>query len=503
MWSSLTSAWTPILYTALRSETNWQKTVETHIISITPWGGHIINAGAWGILTSFICYFLIGVSGQALSVLFLELVVQYKASLTVTSLTMMIQILFLSISSVIVVSVLLPKFGERKVTVVAGVIFAGCSVGCSLAPDIVVFIIFCAIQGLSIGAVLVPVIGILNFYFDRRLSLAMSISSSGLCVSTIVSPPFIRALMETYGLRGTFLFLAGLELNMVVAGMLLRPLSCYRTKNQLEKKLLNEKEYDEKHDAGIKHDSISSRAETDQSDRSAYSKITNQNPATLDGANDVTVAARDNNKGSADVANDVTAEARSADVANDQNGSKHLPTSNKRLIKERPALRRMNSVVGGVEAAESAIDDSLLEKAREKENADAGQCGSCCCFRIVKEIFNPELFAQWAFLLFLATCIPGATNQYLFQYIPTIAVFQGATKDEGATILTVCGFTDLISRILTGLLADTHILRPTQIVAISLICLGKLDFHFGQVIYATCLRIGAASYPHMMYPNVM
>ncbi|KAH9505570.1 hypothetical protein Btru_055909 [Bulinus truncatus] len=214
-----------------------------------------------------------------------------KASLTVTSLTMMIQILFLSISSIIVVSVLLPKFGERKVTVLAGVIFAGCSIGCSLAPDIVVFIIFCAIQ----------------------------------------------ALMETYGLRGTFLFLAGLELNMVVAGMLLRPLSCYRTKNQLEKKLLNEKEDDEKHDAGIIHDSISSRAETDQSDRSAYSKITNQNPATLDGANEVTVAARDNNKGSADVANDVTAEARSADVANGQNGSKHPPTSNKRLIKERPA----------------------------------------------------------------------------------------------------------------------------------------------------------------------
>ncbi|KAK6985985.1 monocarboxylate transporter 9-like isoform X1 [Biomphalaria glabrata] len=419
--------------------------------------GQPIDTGwSWVIcFASFMCYFLIGTSGQALSVLFLELSAKYQSSLTVTSLTIMLQILLLSVSSIVSVSILVPKIGERRITVAAGVVFAGCSVGCSLSPNIVVFIIFCAIQGLSVGAVLVPVIGILGYYFDQRRSLAMSISSSGLCVSTIAAPPLIRALMEAYGLRGTFLFLAGVELNMTVAGMLLRPATSYRTSGSMKKKLLSDipekdktnspqdMQVRENHSGNhhIPSPSVNSE-ETNHISEVTHNLITRSHG---DGLVQYTSTSK-------------------------KDGTQDVHQGTKNALKQRPVLTRYNSIIGGVEAAETAIDETLLEKVRKTEDTES--CTNCCCLRLLKEIFNPELFEQWAFLLFLLATIPGATNQYLFQYIPTIAVFQGATRSEGATILTVCGCVDLVSRILTGLLADTRVLRPTQIVAISQICLG-------------------------------
>ncbi|CAL1534662.1 unnamed protein product, partial [Lymnaea stagnalis] len=78
------------------------------------------------------------------------------------------------------------------------------------------------------GSIVIPVVSMLAKFFKERLSLAMSISSSGFCVASITAPAFIRDLNNEYGFRGTYLILAGVELHMLVAGLLLRPLSSYR-----------------------------------------------------------------------------------------------------------------------------------------------------------------------------------------------------------------------------------------------------------------------------------
>ena len=79
----------------------------------------------------------------------------------------------------------------------------------------------------------------------------------------------------------------------------------------------------------------------------------------------------------------------------------------------------------------------------------------------------------WAFRMVLVFGGIGAGNIYIKNYVPTIAVSQGASLDQAAILVTLIGVVDLISRLSLGFFADTHLLKPSQIVAASHVVLGK------------------------------
>ena len=66
-------------------------------------------------------------------------------------------------------------------------------------------------------------------YFQKRRAVANGIALSGVGTGTLVFPPIFRLLLDTYGLRGALLVMAGISLNVCVAGALLRPISAYNT----------------------------------------------------------------------------------------------------------------------------------------------------------------------------------------------------------------------------------------------------------------------------------
>ena len=86
-------------------------------------------------------------------------------------------------------------------------------------------------------------------YFRKRRAIANGIALSGFAFGSVVMPPVLRMLTDTYGLHGAMLIMAGISLNVCVAGALLRPVSAYsqkeRPNNNSEKIVSNNAKNDE------------------------------------------------------------------------------------------------------------------------------------------------------------------------------------------------------------------------------------------------------------------
>ncbi|BFZ10206.1 hypothetical protein BsWGS_13245 [Bradybaena similaris] len=476
---------------------------------------------------SFICMFVIGTSMQSLSVLFLELVNEFESSVTVTSLSVMCFVMSLSVSSVVSTSVLVPAFGERPVIIVAGALFAACSLGYYLAPNIIVFIIFAGGKGSCVGLIFVPSVSLLSYYFNKRRSLATTISNSGVCVASIVSPPIIRLITAEFGMRGTFLILCAVEFHLVAAGLLMRPVSSYRAVSREITGLtdlgsditsIKDEQVNEKH-ATKSGNNVA--AEAEQSLLPASSEHAPKNEAqphpgspTTNYINGRLYDRVDSHV--SDVTSDSTADSKfceaGKDLPNNELATQEIYTKNPkckpyvaRQTSRKDLLQRQSSRKDSVGQAshhgsnwsinqkrpgQSVHRDSIMSVTSGLEPAITGVglrgglaqeasgkvhgWRSCCCIRVIRKIFDPVLFTQLAYRVFLVSAVPSATTQYLLQYVPTIAVIKGATRDQAATLLTITGSVDLVSRLAIGFFADTNLLRATQIVAIAQICQGIL-----------------------------
>lgn len=64
----------------------------------------------------------------------------------------------------------------------------------------------------------------LGLYFEKRRPVANALASAGECILTFVLTPLFQLLIDSYSWRGALLILGGLQLNLCVCGMLLRPL---------------------------------------------------------------------------------------------------------------------------------------------------------------------------------------------------------------------------------------------------------------------------------------
>ncbi|BFZ24950.1 hypothetical protein BsWGS_27989 [Bradybaena similaris] len=456
---------------------------------------------------SFLCMFIMGTTMQTISVLFLELVVEFGSSVTLTSLTVMCYILALSVSSVISTTVFVPKFGERPVVVVAGFLVALGSVGFFLAPNIVVFIVFSAGKGTCMGLIFVPTVSLLSRYFNKRRSLATTICNSGICVSSIVSPPVIRAVTAEYGMRGTFLILCAVELHLMAAGLLMRPVSSYRaasTENEDPKTGADP-------DSSLTKDTSQIIKDMQSEPGPNVDKVSYAVPTSLPDANDLNGLTqydrnfnnfshssyiRDNGNpavSDTELRNDDKPDHLEIERLLSEEKSNSHQFSRKTSVPRRDSTSQHSARGSGWSISHTAVDNvahhqSMLSVTSDVEPAlsavgfqgsapaEAEEQGwkSCCCIAIIRQIFDPQLFSQWSFRVFLISCVPSAATQFLMQYIPTIAVIKGATKDQAATLVTIIGSVDLGSRLCVGVFADTHLLKHTQIVAIAQVCLGIL-----------------------------
>ena len=83
------------------------------------------------------------------------------------------------------------------------------------------------VAGLGAALSFTPSVGHVALYFEKRKILAVGITTAGAGVGSFMSAPLITFLLDEYGLRGTFLIVGGVVLNLCVCGSLYRPLSYY------------------------------------------------------------------------------------------------------------------------------------------------------------------------------------------------------------------------------------------------------------------------------------
>ena len=79
--------------------------------------------------------------------------------------------------------------------------------------------------GFGSGISYASTVVLLNYNFERYLSLASGIAVSGQGSGLIVMPIFVNFLFKKYGLQGTFLLLGGVTLQKIIFGALMRPSS--------------------------------------------------------------------------------------------------------------------------------------------------------------------------------------------------------------------------------------------------------------------------------------
>ncbi|GFO42992.1 monocarboxylate transporter [Plakobranchus ocellatus] len=479
---------------------------------------------------SFSCLVLQGLAIQATAVLFLDLVDQFNTTVTTASFSLTGFTLCVATFSVMSPTVLVPWLQERVLAVLTGICLALSSVGICLSPNVAFFIFFYSVQGACYGILCVTTSSLTSKYFRRRRALATTIVMTGLSLALVAAPTFIRALREEFGVRGAYLILAGVQLHVVPAACTLRPVSFYLSNSSCcreehksaasvhpgshtdGKKHIIENEYSEDNDSGISsHNTDSENNETFENIALLQNKLDNERevPPLCDGFADsnlgeevestirphieiedvssVTMGSTSTFNANESIVNKSTLHTESykgsqaetrlfldphiettigrPNKASSDNGSHYLSMCSL------PSIMGSSLMVFGMERVNSEEEDEMCQiRETSGEKKDGNKFVQIC-----KRLLFPELFRSMTFRFHTLMCFPCGVLQYLQNYVPTIAVVQGGVSmEESALLLTIMGAVDLVSRILIGLLTDTHVMRPSQIIATALFGLGTI-----------------------------
>ncbi|XP_072947055.1 uncharacterized protein hrm isoform X2 [Epargyreus clarus] len=128
-------------------------------------------------------------------------------------------------------SILSVKWSYRTVTLIGGSFAAFGMIFSTFAFSITyLYFSFGAMVGIGAGLAFPPTVYIVTSYFVRLRGLANGICMSGSAFGSIILPPVIRLLLETYGYNGAVLILGGVMLNVWAAALLFQPVEEHMVK---------------------------------------------------------------------------------------------------------------------------------------------------------------------------------------------------------------------------------------------------------------------------------
>lgn len=124
-----------------------------------------------------------------------------------------------------IVSALANKFGCRTVCIVGSLISTAAFALSIFSPNVVwLMLTYGFVGGTGFGLIYLPAVVCVGYYFESKRSLATGIAVCGSGVGTFAFAPLATILLQIYGWKGANLILAGMILNCVIFGALMRPL---------------------------------------------------------------------------------------------------------------------------------------------------------------------------------------------------------------------------------------------------------------------------------------
>ncbi|KAM9262020.1 monocarboxylate transporter 13-like [Morus bassanus] len=125
-----------------------------------------------------------------------------------------------------VASSLCVRYTHRAVVITGGLLaFSGMALGFLGLSMVWMYATTGFLQGLGISFSWTPAISIVSHYFSRKRALANAIASAGECAFAFTFGPFFQWLISQYGWKGALLIIGGIQLNICVCGVLMRPLA--------------------------------------------------------------------------------------------------------------------------------------------------------------------------------------------------------------------------------------------------------------------------------------
>lgn len=124
-----------------------------------------------------------------------------------------------------IVSALTNKYGCRAVCIAGSLISTTAFVLSTFSPTVnILMLTYGFMGGVGFGMIYLPAVVCVGYYFETKRSLATGIAVCGSGVGTFAFAPLATKLLEAYDWKGANLILAGLILNCIAFGALMRPL---------------------------------------------------------------------------------------------------------------------------------------------------------------------------------------------------------------------------------------------------------------------------------------
>ncbi|XP_002739959.2 monocarboxylate transporter 12-like [Saccoglossus kowalevskii] len=122
------------------------------------------------------------------------------------------------------ISILDNKFGSRPLIIIGGILSTiGLFMSSFVNNVTVLFLSYGVLSGIGFGFLYGPNVVIVGQYFHKHHVLANGVVFAGTATGLMAFPPLYHILIDTYGWRGAMIVMAGINMNIVVCGMLMRP----------------------------------------------------------------------------------------------------------------------------------------------------------------------------------------------------------------------------------------------------------------------------------------
>ncbi|RUS85123.1 hypothetical protein EGW08_007128 [Elysia chlorotica] len=183
--------------------------------------------GGWGwviVAAAFLTFFMTTGTMMSMSVMYVAWLDEFNTGRGITSwiIAVAVAVMF-GIGPV--PAHLAIRFGYKGVMFMGGILSFVGFVMSSFATSVPMLIFTIGIvTGTGCGFCFLPAIAMVSLYFNNRRSVAMGIAAAGAGIGSLVGAQILHNLVETFGWRGAMLVHGGLQLNLVVLALLMRPL---------------------------------------------------------------------------------------------------------------------------------------------------------------------------------------------------------------------------------------------------------------------------------------
>ncbi|EZA54469.1 Monocarboxylate transporter [Ooceraea biroi] len=456
--------------------------------------------GGWGwvvLLSALVVNFLIPGTVKSFGVLFVEFLHVFKASSTAGS-WMPALCYFLYSSLGPLSSILSTKYSYRTVTLIGGAFAASGMMLSYFANSVTyLYVSYGLMVGIGAGLSFPPTVYIVTSYFEKLRGVANGLCISGSAIGTIVLPPLLQYLLDTFGHRGAVLIMGAITLNTLVCGLLYHPVEQHMKIVPLDEGIDNEaltldesadrkQESAEKKGIDSKYDPSARAVRRDDGDDECVRKFSEllHNVAletTDEKASRETSSARKSNRQRSEQNAGAILRLRSSDV------NPSLQTQETRGAISRGSVPSANEIGMATRSGESG--DAALNLSRRGSSSSEGgkprfespksvsnDAGSKeeICYKYAEEpkqdtlrskensetpektrFFDLSVLRDPIYLVILISNSTSAISNTNFMILlPSYAIAEGFDKNSSALLLSIVSALDLIGRIGGASLSD-------------------------------------------------